>query len=154
MTYKGSKKWSSSRPCARVRCVPWSAIAANYPATVRFQLERLIEMRCPSGPGKLILWHGEPGTGKTSAVLALLERWRDWCSGQVITDPERMFLESDYLNEVLACDPHRPRAALSATPGSIRSCGPGLGAHNREVFGGLLGLSDEELGALRTDRVV
>jgi AAA+ superfamily predicted ATPase len=41
----------------------------------------------PSG-GRLVLWHGEPGTGKTSAIRALANEWRDWADFQFITDPE------------------------------------------------------------------
>ncbi|MCX7324961.1 MAG: CaiB/BaiF CoA-transferase family protein [Hyphomicrobiales bacterium] len=37
---------------------------------------------------------------------------------------------------------------LSATPGKVVSCGPELGEHNREVLGGILGLSDSRLGEL------
>ena len=37
---------------------------------------------------------------------------------------------------------------LSLTPGRTEWPGPALGAHNREVLGGLLGLSDEEIKAL------
>ena len=34
---------------------------------------------------------------------------------------------------------------LLSTPGSIRSCGPDLGAHNRDILGNELGYSESEL---------
>jgi crotonobetainyl-CoA:carnitine CoA-transferase CaiB-like acyl-CoA transferase len=37
---------------------------------------------------------------------------------------------------------------LSLTPGRTEWPGPALGAHNREVLGGLLGLSDGEIDGL------
>lgn len=37
---------------------------------------------------------------------------------------------------------------LSATPGSVRSCGPELGEHNEAVFKGLLGIGDEAFEAM------
>ncbi len=43
---------------------------------------------------------------------------------------------------------------LSATPGEIASLGPALGAHNREVYGELLGMSDDEIAALAAAGVV
>jgi crotonobetainyl-CoA:carnitine CoA-transferase CaiB-like acyl-CoA transferase len=43
---------------------------------------------------------------------------------------------------------------LSATPGEARSAGPALGAHNPEVYGGWLGLSDAEQDALRRAGVI
>lgn len=42
---------------------------------------------------------------------------------------------------------------LSATPGKVRATGPALGAHNAQVYGAL-GLSDEEIEALRAEGVV
>ncbi len=47
-----------------------------------------------------------------------------------------------------------PTPRLSETPGTIRWPGPALGAHNREVYAGELGLPDAELDRLRADRVI
>jgi formyl-CoA transferase len=44
---------------------------------------------------------------------------------------------------------------FSATPGSVRWSGPWEeGSHNRDVYGGLLGLSDEEIDALGAEGVL
>ena len=42
-----------------------------------------------------------------------------------------------------------PMPRMTATPGSVRSLGPTLGAHNDEIFAELLGLSSAEMGRLR-----
>ncbi len=80
-----------------------------------------------------------------------------------------------YTNAQVAADPHfLAREALasvpdadfgsvkmpgvvprfSGTPGAIRSTGPALGAHNAEVYGDLLGLSDAEQASLREQGVI
>lgn len=43
---------------------------------------------------------------------------------------------------------------LSATPGEARSAGPAAGAHNAEVYGGWLGLSDAERATLERSGVI
>lgn len=43
---------------------------------------------------------------------------------------------------------------LSRTPGRVAFAGPALGEHNRDVFGELLGLSDEQIGALVDDGAI
>ncbi len=43
---------------------------------------------------------------------------------------------------------------LSETPGKVRSSGPGLGEHNQEVLGGLLGLTEGELEDLRQEGII
>jgi formyl-CoA transferase len=43
---------------------------------------------------------------------------------------------------------------LSETPGSVRSLGPELGAHNDEIYCGLLGVDTAELDRLRAEGIV
>ena len=43
---------------------------------------------------------------------------------------------------------------LSETPGEIRWAGPGLGAHNDEVYGSLLGKTADDLAALKAKGVI
>jgi crotonobetainyl-CoA:carnitine CoA-transferase CaiB-like acyl-CoA transferase len=43
---------------------------------------------------------------------------------------------------------------LSATPGGTMWPGPGVGAHNQEILGGMLGLSDAALEALQREGVI
>ena len=43
---------------------------------------------------------------------------------------------------------------LTESPGGTRWVGPALGAHNEEVYQGLLGMSSEELDELRRDGIV
>jgi benzylsuccinate CoA-transferase BbsF subunit len=45
-------------------------------------------------------------------------------------------------------------AHLSSTPATYRRAAPGLGEHNREVLGEMLGMSDGELDALRAAGVI
>lgn len=48
----------------------------------------------------------------------------------------------------------RPVPRFSGTPGEIDHLGPPLGVDNKDVYQGLLGLSDEELVALQSDGVI
>lgn len=57
----------------------WDEIAENYPTRVRQSLDELAAIKSPTGGGKLILWHGPPGTGKTTALRALMRAWSMWC---------------------------------------------------------------------------
>ncbi|GAA4322338.1 CaiB/BaiF CoA-transferase family protein [Actinomadura luteofluorescens] len=49
---------------------------------------------------------------------------------------------------------HNAFPRLSETPGSVRRPGPGLGEHNREVYGGLLDLPEDEIAALSERGVI
>jgi formyl-CoA transferase len=43
---------------------------------------------------------------------------------------------------------------LSETPGQIRTAGPALGEHNKEVYARLMGYTEKDLDALRKEGVV
>ena len=47
-----------------------------------------------------------------------------------------------------------PQPRLSGTPATIEWLGPALGAHNAEIFQGLLGLSAAEVEALAAKKVM
>lgn len=79
---------------------PWDEISANYPLNVRQELESLVKLDGPTG-GKLALFHGAPGTGKTRLLLSLISEWRDWCSASVVTDTDRFFGDPTYCNSLI-----------------------------------------------------
>lgn len=79
-------------------------IAENYSAPVRAALKRLIARGAPER-GRLILWRGEPGTGKSHALRALVRAWTPWCSAHFIMDPEELLGRGGaYMLDVLTWD--------------------------------------------------
>jgi hypothetical protein len=89
---------------ARMMPAPcWDDIASNYSRRTLPSLEPLMAWATvPSRGGRLVLWHGPPGTGKTTAVRALASQWRSWAEFQFITDPEQFLSNPGYLLRTLA----------------------------------------------------
>ncbi len=88
----------------------WDEIAPNYPEPTRSQLSRLMALGPPSNnslEGKLILFHGPPGSGKTFAIRALFRSWCEWCAPELLIDPESAFGETRYLIQLLRSTPHQ-----------------------------------------------
>lgn len=85
----------------QLKAPTWKDIEANYPANTRQRLQQLQKIELTEGSGKLVLWQGEPGTGKTFALRALGEEWASWCRIHYVLDPERFFAEGDYLLTVI-----------------------------------------------------
>lgn len=98
---RGNGEFTSRRLESRV----WADVADGYATGPREELQELMSLTSPPAEGRLILWHGEPGTGKTNALRALAHAWRDWCSVHFITDPDRFVgMGMRYMLDVLRAD--------------------------------------------------
>ncbi len=87
----------------RVQCPTWDSIAANYPGCDG-SLAWLMRLQVPWEHGRLVFWHGPPGSGKTWALRALVREWGQM-SPEVITDPDEFFASNAYLQQVLLAEP-------------------------------------------------
>lgn len=102
--------WSSgadeSRSSARAVTSPsWTEVAGNYARATGVAVSQLTSLPgLESRSGRLVLWHGAPGTGKTTAVRALSRSWAPWCDTHYLTDPEQLFRNPQYLLHVAGGD--------------------------------------------------
>lgn len=80
---------------------PWAEVAGNYSTAVRSQLEPLVSLDGAGSAGKLALFHGPAGTGKTRMLLSLISEWREWATASVVTDTDRLFNDPTYLNSII-----------------------------------------------------
>ena len=88
----------------RIATENWDEISSNYPAGVRRDLDALMAYRPQdhdTRSGRIILFHGAPGTGKTSVVRALCKSWFEWAQPELLVDAEVVFSEAKYLMQVL-----------------------------------------------------
>jgi formyl-CoA transferase len=83
--------------------------------------------------------------GRTFRAKDMLEDEHFAARGNIVKVPHPEFGE-------LPMQGVAPR--LTETPGTVRWAGPELGQHNDEIYKGLLGLDDADLGALRTAGVL
>jgi crotonobetainyl-CoA:carnitine CoA-transferase CaiB-like acyl-CoA transferase len=90
----------------------------------------------------------EDAQAAIAPVLSIADIFEDpqFAARETITTVEHPVLGPLKMQNVI------PR--LTATPGRIRSCGPDLGSSNREILGGELGYSDDELARLAERGVI
>ncbi|MBW3615156.1 MAG: AAA family ATPase [Actinobacteria bacterium] len=92
------------RPCGsprrterEVAIEPWVSIRDNYTRSAVESMDAVMAVEPAFLSGRLLLLHGPPGTGKTTAVRALAHAWRSWCRLEVVLDPEKLLADPSYL---------------------------------------------------------
>jgi hypothetical protein len=127
----------------RLHAPRWDEIADNYLPPVREALAQIMSSPPDSARG-IALWQGVPGTGKTTALRALAQAWRDDVEVHVIVDPE-VFLgdRASYLVEVLFGHDVDEQWDATVTPtdgfshyevGAMMSMPSGMGMHPGGAF--------------------
>lgn len=88
----------------KVNPLLWKDIEANYTKETASKLDTLRQTSPPILGGRLILWHGPPGTGKSSALRNLIHEWLPWCDASYVLDAENFFGNANYMTSVLLND--------------------------------------------------
>jgi hypothetical protein len=96
-----NKQGCANRTAREVMIEPWARISRNYEAGAADALGRLMNFEPTRLAGRLLLLHGPPGTGKTTALRALANAWREWCRLETIMDPENLLGDPSYLMRVV-----------------------------------------------------
>jgi hypothetical protein len=131
----------------RIAVPRWDEIRDGYPAAAKHEVDDLMDATGP-GPGGLVLWHGEPGTGKSYALRALARAWKPWCDTMVVADPEA-FLGRGVVGSEVAGSGKRYRLIVLEDAGELLTAD--AREHAGQGLSRLLNLTDGILGAgLRT----
>ena len=88
----------------RVAVPDWPAIRANYTRGAADAISALQAVTPDDLRGRLVIAHGPPGTGKTTALLTIARAWKDWCSVEYVLDPETLLRTPGYLMHVVLRD--------------------------------------------------
>jgi len=83
-----------------VRATPWSEIAPNYPTEVRDAFDRLRHTTAMPASSRIVVFHGPPGTGKTTAVRSLITQWSPWMTIENVVDAPSVFSWEDNLDRI------------------------------------------------------
>ena len=85
----------------RLATVAWDDVRDNYAPATSSAIGALMAIN-DGASGKLVLWHGEPGCGKTYALRAIMAQYAAEADFHYVTDPDRFLGDGgDYLLHVI-----------------------------------------------------
>jgi hypothetical protein len=147
---------SPQRRATRIAVSPWPDIRGNYTAGVGDAVDRLMAITSDQVDGRLLLLHGPPGTGKTTALRALAYAWREWCDLEYVLDAERLLANPGYLVEAASGGSDRWRLLVLEDcdelirAGAKQATGQGL-ARLLNLTDGILGQGLQVMVAITTN---
>jgi len=125
----------------------WADIADNYVGITRKALDRLFAGDVIKGTG-LMIWSGEPGTGKTYAIRALMQQWKQDYRCVSVSDFDTFLEQPAYYYSIADYD-KRPALII------LEDAGESLLKEGRGKYSGriskLLNLTDGLLSQGRED---
>jgi hypothetical protein len=130
----------------QVAITPWPEIRRNYTAPVVDAFDRLMAHRSDPAAGRLLLFHGPPGTGKTTALRALAHAWRSWCDLEYVLDPEQLLRDPGYLLQAASGDEDDDRWRLLVLEDCDELIRADAKAGSGQALARLLNLTDGILG--------
>lgn len=131
----------------QIFCLPWEEIRTNYTKSVATQLDTTMNFGVDVSGGRLMIWYGAPGTGKTYAIRALIYALRATHSVVNVSDVPEFLLRSDYYYGLL--DESKPILFIleDAADSLIRS----TRAKNEPSISRILNLTDGLVAEGRND---
>jgi len=103
INFWSTRHGSAHKRVRRITTQDWKDIEINYSQPTREAVSRVIELtpKDLEVNGRIILYHGVTGGGKTNVLKSHARAWFKWCNIHYIMDPQNLFNNPEYLLSVV-----------------------------------------------------